>query len=88
VSDIDWKKAKNLHVCMGCDRIAVNPEEDLQHIRDGGGISCCPERKMMPLEPILQEHGRLRAALAEIKQYDDGGFCGRIAHCALKGSES
>lgn len=40
------------------------------------------------VETQSAEIERLRAALAEIKQYDEGGFCGRIAHCALKGSKS
>lgn len=37
---------------------------------------------------VLEGNKQMRAALAEIKQYDEGGFCGRIAHCALKGIKS
>lgn len=36
------------YICTGCERIAIDPDADLAEIRDDGGISCCPERKLKP----------------------------------------
>ncbi len=35
--------------CVGCDRVAASPIDDLAALRAGGKISCCPERKLRPL---------------------------------------
>lgn len=35
--------------CTGCGRVTRNPDADLALLRKAGGISCCPERHMVPL---------------------------------------
>jgi hypothetical protein len=38
-------------VCDGCLRVAADPAQDLDDIQKNGGISCCPDRRivMMPI---------------------------------------
>lgn len=40
--------------CEGCGCITDNPEKQLAWIKSNGGISCCPERKMLPLIATAQ----------------------------------
>lgn len=37
------------YVCDGCGRLARDPEQDIQKLREDNFLSCCPERKMLPV---------------------------------------
>nr|WP_313372606.1 hypothetical protein [Brucella intermedia] len=37
------------YVCDGCGHLARDPEQDMQKLREGNFLSCCPERKMLPV---------------------------------------
>lgn len=37
--------------CEGCGNVTDDDQRDLAWIRRHGGISCCPERKMVPIMP-------------------------------------
>ncbi|WPM80872.1 hypothetical protein R5W60_05335 [Brucella pseudintermedia] len=37
------------YVCDGCGRLARDPEQDMQKLREDNFLSCCPERKMLPV---------------------------------------
>lgn len=39
--------------CVSCGHVCGDPDADLQIIKKGGGISCCPERKIEPLSETL-----------------------------------
>lgn len=42
--------------CAGCGRQCENPDADLATIKAGGGISCCPDRKMKLVAFDLAAH--------------------------------
>lgn len=37
------------YVCDGCGRLVRDPEQDMQKLREDNFLSCCPERKMLPV---------------------------------------
>lgn len=41
------------YVCDGCGHLCGNPLKDLAMIVRSGGLSCCPERQMVPLSKRL-----------------------------------
>jgi len=55
--------------CTGCGRMTDDPEKDLEALRDGGKISCCPERHMVELIGRVEvdgEFGVIRIPLSEL----------------------
>lgn len=43
------EKKATAHVCDGYDRVCASPDEDLAALRECGFMSCCPDRKMIPV---------------------------------------
>lgn len=42
------------YTCTGCGHLCGNPDKDIDMIQRAGGISCCPERKMVPLSQAIR----------------------------------
>lgn len=54
--------------CTGCGRLTRDPSADLSSIRAAGGVSCCPERKMVGLSDRIEElEAKLAKAVGELQ---------------------
>lgn len=50
--------------CDGCGHLTNDMVADIKSIKDAGGLSCCPERKMQPLY-MLTPHSTAVSAIAQ-----------------------
>jgi hypothetical protein len=55
-------------ICDGCGRLFLDPQGDLHALRVSGALSCCPERKPLPLFTAAQVEARLSEVVAENEQ--------------------
>ncbi|NVM42804.1 hypothetical protein HWX16_21050 [Ochrobactrum intermedium] len=68
------------YVCDGCGRLARDPHDDIQRLNDGGFLSCCPERRMMPVvsqhqsEQLLAEQDKTITALEKLRPHWAQGY--------------
>lgn len=47
--DAALAQVAGIFACEGCGRVSRNPNRDLEQIHATGGMSCCPERKIVAL---------------------------------------
>jgi hypothetical protein len=45
LGQFEWRGVRRF-ACTGCGRECFDPHADLMALREGGAISCCPERSM------------------------------------------
>ena len=41
------------YTCTGCGHLCGDPDKDMKTLQRAGSISCCPERKMVPLSQAI-----------------------------------
>ena len=53
------------YTCTGCGHLCGDPDKDMKTLQRAGSISCCPERKMVPLSQAITHDPAKVAALVE-----------------------
>lgn len=56
------------YVCEGCGRLTTDPERDMTQLREAGKVSCCPERKMLPVSVASAARNRALREILEIAE--------------------